>query len=236
MNIKRLCIAHRGSHNDEIPENSMMAFRKSLSRNLPIEFDIHLLKDNNIIVFHDDNLYRMTGVNKKLRDCTYNEIKNLKLKNTNEKIPLLKDVLKLVDGKVLLDIELKEDHDGNNLEIELIKILKNYNGEFILKSFNYKAVKYLMKNTNYIVGLLYPDLDSSKLKLSPLKKMIIRNINFNIILKPHFLAISKKAINDKCIKKYKGPVLVWTIKTDAEKERFLKLADTVIFEDEKKTI
>ena len=93
-----------------------------------------------------------------------------------------------------------------------------------------------MKNTNYTVGLLYPDLDSSKLKLSPLKKMIIRNINFNIILKPHFLAISKKAINDKCIKKYKGPVLVWTIKTDAEKERFLKLADTVIFEDEKKTI
>lgn len=236
MNIKRLCIAHRGSHNDEIPENSMMAFRKSLSRNLPIEFDIHLLKDNNIVVFHDDDLYRMTGINKKLRNCTYNDIKNLKLNGTSERIPLLKDVLKLVNGKVLLDIELKEDHDGNNLEIELIKILKDYKGEFILKSFNYKAVKYLMKNTNYTVGLLYPDLDNPKLNLSPIKKVIIRNLNFNKILKPHFLAISKKAINDKCIRTYKGPVLVWTIKTNKEKEKFLKLADTVIFEDEKKTI
>lgn len=236
MNIKNLCIAHRGSHNDIVPENSMKAFEISISRNLPIEFDIHLLKDNNIVVFHDDDLLRMTGINKKLRDCTYEEIKNLKLKNTNEKIPLLKDVLKLVNGKVLLDIELKEDHDDHKLEIELIKILDKYKGDFIVKSFNYKAVKYLKKNTKYTVGLLYPDINNTKYKLNKFQKFIIRNLNFNIIVKPHFLAISKNAINDNCVKKYKGPVLVWTIKTNKEKERFLKLADTIIFEDEKKTI
>ena len=118
MNIKKLCIAHRGLYDEKIPENSMKAFEKAVSKNIPIEFDIHVLKDKNIVVFHDDNLYRMTGVDKKLIECTYEDIKNYKLKNTKETIPLLKDVLKMVNGKVLLDIELKSDHKLYDLENE----------------------------------------------------------------------------------------------------------------------
>ena len=205
MNI----IAHRGIHNEVIPENSMKAFSLALKKNTPIEFDVHILKDKNIVVFHDDNLKRMTNKDKFIKECTYEEIKDLKLKNTDEKIPLLKDVLKLVDGKVLLDIELKMDVTDHSLEDGLIEILKDYNGEVILKSFDYRKVKYLKKHTNYKVGLLIK-------RMSGFKDFIVRNINFNIIIKPDFLACNKKMLDCKSVKTFKKDIYIWTIKNKDE--------------------
>ena len=200
MNI----IAHRGIHNEAIPENSMKAFSLALKKNIPIEFDVHILKDKNIVVFHDDNLKRMTNKDKFIK-----EIKDLKLKNTNEKIPLLKDVLKLVDGKVLLDIELKMDVTDHSLEDGLIEILKDYNGEVILKSFDYRKVKYLKKHTNYKIGLLIK-------RMSGFKDFIIRNINFNILIKPDFLACNKNMLDCKSVKTFKKDIYIWTIKNKDE--------------------
>lgn len=202
-------IAHRGIHNEAIPENSMKAFSLALKKNIPIEFDVHILKDKNIVVFHDDNLKRMTNKNKFIKECTYEEIKDLKLKNTDEKIPLLKDVLKLVDGKVLLDIELKMDVTDHSLEDGLIEILKDYNGEVILKSFDYRKVKYLKKHTNYKIGLLIK-------RMSGFKDFIIRNINFNIIIKPDFLACNKNMLDCKSVKTFKKDIYIWTIKNKDE--------------------
>lgn len=205
MNI----IAHRGIHNEAIPENSMKAFSLALKKNIPIEFDVHILKDKNIVIFHDDNLKRMTNKDKFIKECTYEEIKDLKLKNTNEKIPLLKDVLKLVDGKVLLDIELKMDVTDHSLEDGLIEILKDYNGEVILKSFDFKKVKYLKKHTNYKIGLLIK-------RMSGFKDFIVRNINFNIIIKPDFLACNKNMLDCKSVKTFKKDIYIWTIKNKDE--------------------
>ena len=205
MNI----IAHRGIHNEAIPENSMKAFSLALKKNIPIEFDVHILKDKNIVVFHDDNLKRMTNKDKFIKECTYEEIKDLKLKNTDEKIPLLKDVLKLVDGKVLLDIELKMDVTDHSLEDGLIEILKDYNGEVILKSFDYRKVKYLKKHTNYKIGLLIK-------RMSGFKDFIIRNINFNILIKPDFLACNKNMLDYKSVKTFKKDIYIWTIKNKDE--------------------
>ena len=202
-------IAHRGIHNEAIPENSMKAFSLALKKNIPIEFDVHILKDKNIVVFHDDNLKRMTNKDKFIKECTYEEIKDLKLKNTNEKIPLLKDVLKLVDGKVLLDIELKMDVTDHSLEDGLIEILKDYNGEVILKSFDYRKVKYLKKHTNYKIGLLIK-------RMSGFKDFIIRNINFNILIKPDFLACNKNMLDCKSVKTFKKDIYIWTIKNKDE--------------------
>lgn len=205
MNI----IAHRGIHNEAIPENSMKAFSLALKKNIPIEFDVHILKDKNIVVFHDDNLKRMTNKDKFIKECTYEEIKDLKLKNTDEKIPLLKDVLKIVDGKVLLDIELKMDVTDHSLEDGLIEILKDYNGEVILKSFDFRKVKYLKKHTNYKIGLLIK-------RMSGFKDFIIRNINFNILIKPDFLACNKNMLDCKSVKTFKKDIYIWTIKNKDE--------------------
>ena len=153
MNLRNLIIAHRGIHNKYVPENSVLAFKKCIEKKYPIELDVRLLKDNNIVVFHDTNLYRMTGLNKKIEKCTYEEIKDLKLLNTEEKIPLLKDILSIVGNRVLLMIELKNKKIGP-LEKELLKILNDYSN-FCIISFNIKSLNLIKKLNNKIkVGLI----------------------------------------------------------------------------------
>ena len=101
-------IAHRGVFNNiDIPENSIKSFKEALKLNIDVEFDIQLTKDNVLVIFHDDNLKRMTGIDKNIQECNYDEIKNLKLLNTNEYIPTLDEVLKLINDKVFMDIEIK---------------------------------------------------------------------------------------------------------------------------------
>ena len=63
--LKENLIAHRGVHIDA-PENTIQAFKEALKKNYIIEFDVHLLRDNTIVVFHDNNLKRMIGENRKL--------------------------------------------------------------------------------------------------------------------------------------------------------------------------
>lgn len=84
----------------------------------------------------------MVGINKNICDMTYNELNKYYLLNTNYKIPLLEDVLKLINNKVLINIEIK----SNNCRIcnILNKKLENYNN-FIIQSFNTKIVKWYKK-------------------------------------------------------------------------------------------
>ena len=101
--------AHRGLHDKKsgIPENSMAAFREAIRANKGIELDVHLTKDKKIAVFHDDSLKRMCKGSGTIEEKTWEELKKLRLLETAEPIPLLEDVLHLVQGKVPILIELK---------------------------------------------------------------------------------------------------------------------------------
>lgn len=142
-------IAHRGffDHEQAIPENSFLAFMRAMEYHFIIELDVHLLKDSQIVVFHDDNLKRMTGLDKEIKNCTYEEIRKLKLLRTNEKIPLLKKVLNLVEGKVPLLIELKYDVKTGLLEKELMQVLSQYKGKYAVQSFRPRDSKLVSKKS-----------------------------------------------------------------------------------------
>ena len=208
--MNNLIIAHRGVFNNlNIPENSIKAFKKALRYNYPIELDVHLTKDNILVVFHDHNLKRMTGINKNIQDLTYDEIKKLNLLDTNEKIPTLKEVLELINNKILLDIEVKNTKRIKDTCNLLLKELENYSN-YDLKSFNPRIVRYLKKkNPNLIVGYLIENKYHNKLY-----NLLLKN---NFIIKycnPDFLAINKKLLNNKKFKKIveKYPTMLWTIK------------------------
>lgn len=207
MKIKNNKIAHRGVFNNKnIPENSLKSFEKAISMDFSIELDIQLTKDNTLIVFHDDNLKRMTGLDKKVIDCTYLEIKNLTLLETKEKIPTLKEVLNLVQGKVLLDIEIKGKKKIKQLCDLLIKELNGYEN-FILKSFNPRIVHYLKKH--------YPNLEVGYIINTKRVSLLANKLMF-FYTKPDFLAIHKKLVETKKFQKLKQkyPLLVWTIKKE----------------------
>jgi len=216
MELKNLHIAHRGLHNNEIPENSIAAFKKALDKNMPIELDIRLLKDKNIVVFHDENLKRMTGYNKDIEKCTYEDIKELKLKDTNERIPLLKDVLKLVNNKVLLIIEFKNSKFG--LESKAIKLLDDYKN-FCLQSFNLRTLYFFkLIRPKYVVGLLVSYKRKRKL---------------NLLFEPDFFSHSLKGIDNKFVKRKKSkniPIFVWTIRNNEELLLAQKYGDSFIAE------
>lgn len=214
MQIKGNIIAHRGVHNNkDIPENSMKAFKEALDLGYPIELDVQLTKDNVLVVFHDFNLVRMAHRKEYIQDMNYDELKKVKLLDTNETIPTLKEVLELVQGKVLLDIEIKNTNKIKEVCESVVAETKDYSN-FILKSFHPKIVKYLRKHySNLEVGLLIADHYQNKL--------YDRLLTSNFILKyvePNFIAIHKKLLeNQRFIKiSEKLPTLVWTVKAKDE--------------------
>ncbi|MBR0294644.1 MAG: hypothetical protein IJQ67_01905 [Bacilli bacterium] len=101
-------IAHRGLHDKEgkIPENSIAAFRLAMENNLPIELDVHLTLDKKLVVFHDSDMKRMTGMNGIIENLTVEDLKSFHLPN-GETPPLFETVLEMIDEKVPLVIELK---------------------------------------------------------------------------------------------------------------------------------
>ena len=229
--MKNKLIAHRGLHDKDTPENSMGALKKALEKDIAIEFDVHLLKDNKIVVFHDDNLKRMTGIDKKINELSYDEIKDIKLANSDEKIPLLEDVLKLVNGKVLLDVELKCDHEKYKLEDALIEVLKDYTGKIVLKSFDYKTVKYLKKKTSYKVGLLIKNLEGKN--INKFDRYLLKSNLFLKYIKPDFIACDYRILDYKNIKSFRtrNPIFTWTIKDENILEQVKDKADYYLVEN-----
>lgn len=227
--LKENIIAHRGLYNNiDVPENSVEAIKKAVKKNYIIELDVHLLKDNTIVVFHDDNLNRMTKVNKNLKDLNYDEIKNLNLLNAKSHIPTLEEVLKTINGKVPVIVELKYDTKVGLLEKELVKQLDNYKGKYAVMSFNPLIVRWFKKNRkDYVRGLLVSN------KSKTIVEKILHNLLLLNICKPDFISCNYKMFNNKKIVKYKknNLVLAWTIKNKKNFDKYCKYFDNLTCEN-----
>lgn len=232
--LKQSLIAHRGMHNINkgIPENSLKAFEMAIINNYIIELDLHILKDKSVVVFHDDNLSRMTGNKKNIKDVTYDEIKKLKLQNTDNHIPLLTEVLDLVNGKVPIIIELKYDVKCGVLEEEAMEILKEYKGLYVVKSFSPLSVYWLKrKYPNVIRGQLASNFKNNKMNI--LKKFLLKNMIFNYITKPDFISYDINGMPNRKLDRYRknNLILGWTIRNKNDFEEAKKYCDNFICEN-----
>lgn len=236
-----LFIAHRGLHNDIYPENSIGAFTNAINNNYGIELDVHKTKDDKLVVFHDDSLLRMCGVNQYIEKCTYDELQKFYLKNTNYKIPLFEDVLKLVDGKVVLIIEVKDQKLTQYKKVsELVaEMLKNYNGEFLIESFNPMVLYWFRRNCPDIIRAqlasnLFKD-DNKKRYFIP--KLLASNMFFNFLSKPDLISYNHKYSDSfvvkLCEKLYNADFMMWTLTSEKDFEKFKENKDCkmFIFED-----
>ncbi len=230
-------IAHRGLFNNEkgIPENSIEAFKLAVENDFAIELDVHITLDEEIVVFHDNNIKRMTGVNAIVEDCTFEYLSSLNLINTKYNIPKLKDVLDLIDGKVPLLIEIKNTRRVGKLELKLMEMLTLYNGKYIIESFNPLSLYFIRKRyPRVIIG----QLASKNMEevSSNIKRFILENMLLNFLVKPNFIAYDINYINERFVNKChrQGRYLYgWTAKTKKEIENFIKICDGVIFEKPK---
>ena len=229
--FKNRFIAHRGLHKNKIiPENSMLAFKAAIEKNYAIEFDINITKDNQIVVFHDDDLNRLCNKKENIEDVSYDFLKDLNLYESNEKIPLLKELLDEVAGKIPLIIEIKKHKNIGLLENILLEMLKEYKGEYFICSFEKDILFWLEKNKpKERRGLIFGSLP---IKFKKYEKIAFLYKYFKS--KADFISLEDKLIDssiyDFC-KKKDLEVIVWTIKDKKSFQNIDKKVSAVIFEN-----
>ena len=130
--------AHRGLHDEKVPENSLAAFRAAIDAGLGIECDIRKSADGRAIVFHDAELDRMTARTGLLAERTVGELTKITLASTEGLIPTLVDTLELVAGRVplLLEIKTPEDRPVGPLCRAVRRDLVGYGGLVAVMSFD----------------------------------------------------------------------------------------------------
>jgi glycerophosphoryl diester phosphodiesterase len=229
--------AHRGLYDNlwSVPENSLPAFKAAVDKGYGIELDVHLTQDDQLVVFHDDSLYRMCHVEKNINTMTLSEIRQYTLLNTEEKIPTLQEVLNLVQGKVPLLIELKSDAVScQRLCRILARTLENYKGRYILESFNPMALRWFRKNKPKI---LRGQLSCNFFKEKPhcdLVLFMITILGSNFLSRPDFISYKYTDYKNPMVRincgLLKARLALWTINTADAYDAVRSQADMIIFE------
>jgi glycerophosphoryl diester phosphodiesterase len=230
-------ITHRGLYNNkrEIPENSLEAAKQSIMCGFGMEFDIQLSRDNKVIVFHDDDLWRMTGIDKKVNELTYRELTDISLLNTKQTLPTLEQFLEIADGKVPLIIELKKQksrNTRNELCHQASSILDKYNGKFVVESFDPEIVAWFRRNRpDYIRGQLACNDNTNQ---NIIERFALAFLLLNFYTRPHFIAYEHSQTSNISfyICKMLGALTVgWTIKSIDDYKNAQRIFDTIIFEN-----
>ena len=154
-------IAHRGLYDNKkgIPENSLAAFDEAAKAGYPIELDIQLTSDGKLAVFHDANMSRMANRDWKIAEHKLSEIQEVKLLDSDESIPSFDEVLKCVDGRVPILIEIKITDKTDSSRKEIVKVLyaalDGYKGDVAIQSFDFDVAEMAIGHEpNIPVGLI----------------------------------------------------------------------------------
>jgi glycerophosphoryl diester phosphodiesterase len=150
-----LCIGHRGAAGLE-PENTLRSIRRALDLGAEgIEIDVHCAA-NALVVIHDARLDRTTNGKGLLRDRSFTQIRQLDA-GKGEGIPLLAEVLDLINRRAFLNIELK----GRGTALPVLQQLRYFCStrgwkpqDFILSSFHRPELK-AVRGSEFPLGILF---------------------------------------------------------------------------------
>lgn len=230
--------AHRGLHSKEsgVPENSMRAFELAVENGYGIELDVRFSSDKELVVFHDETLKRVCGIDEKVCNKTLAELSQINLLGTEQKIPSFKEVLALVDGKVPLLVEIKQDAGEANVASAVCDMLADYKGDLLIESFNPLALVTVKKRLPSVFrGLLCDRFTEQKKYKKPLY-YVLQAFLLNFLCKPDFIAYNhsaKSGVSYFIIKNiFKTPFVAWTARSKDEQEKAERSGYlTVIFEN-----
>ncbi|PAT01355.1 hypothetical protein CI105_07190 [Candidatus Izimaplasma bacterium ZiA1] len=228
--IKQGKFAHRGLHDEKLPENSLGAFKNAISHNYDIELDIRMTQDNQIVVVHDSNLKRLCNKNVIIEKTKYSEIKKLTLLETDEKIPLLTDVLDILPRSTNLLIELKSSKKYKVMINKLIDIMGSYSNKYAIHSFDPRIlIRFKKVNPLIIRGQISKKYSCIKLVYGPL----LTHLAFNIFSRPDFINYNIKNLPKKQLDRLKNKgilILSYTARTEHEYSFVKDRYDNAVFE------
>ncbi|MEM9583872.1 MAG: glycerophosphodiester phosphodiesterase family protein [Pseudomonadota bacterium] len=234
-------ITHRGLHDPSkgIIENSRDAFQAAIDAGFGIECDLQLSRDDQPMVFHDYGLGRLTDETGPIRRRNTKDLQNTPLKGGANTIDTLRDILKLVDGQVPLLIELK-DQDGamgpqiGLLEDRTAEALSTYNGDVAVMSFNpYSTTRLKQLMPERACGITTSAFAPGDWPLSKSRCAELRDIPDYEASGACFISHEASDLDRPRIAELKAKgaaVLCWTIKSQAQADAALKIADNITFE------
>lgn len=234
--FKKKYIAHRGLfRNPDIPENSMAAFKNAVKHGYAIELDVQLAGDGALIVFHDDDLMRMCSDPRRVRDMDLNELQNFTLGDTSERIPLFKDVLDMVKGRVPLMVEVKPGGDYINAVKETTRLLSEYKGKYCIESFHPFVLYWLKRHYPEILrGQLSTDFKKDGDKHNALIQLGLTNMICNFLSRPDFISYNHKYSHNFsfqiCARLFRSSNAAWTIKNRKQLRKAEKEFEFFIFD------
>lgn len=213
-------IAHRGLHDDKYTENSSGAFKQAIEKGYAFEFDVHLTKDNNLIICHDSDLERVTGKKGIIEELSVKEIKeNYKLLDGSVLITL-KELLDMTQEKVPFVLEIKPTKKNQKAialrVVEELKVIKDKKNVTII-SFYPGSLKYVRK-----YGYLTQLLIHRTRYIAHIAAFMFNGID-----------IDKVLYNKKWVKRYHKHHFVntWTIQSQEELDNVRPYVDTFTFEN-----
>ncbi|RYL94383.1 glycerophosphodiester phosphodiesterase [Sporolactobacillus sp. THM7-4] len=148
--MRTAVIAHRGSKANR-PENTLAAFEEAMRVHSDgIELDVHLTKDQEVVVMHDEKVNRTTNGKGQIKNFTLKELKELDAGSwfspayRGEKVPTLKEALELLeDFPGVLNIEFKTDRNGYpTIEERVVRLVNKYRANLpvVYSSFNHETL------------------------------------------------------------------------------------------------
>jgi glycerophosphoryl diester phosphodiesterase len=222
-------VAHRGYHdlNKEIWENTASAFSRAIEAGFAIECDLQLSADSVPVVFHDDDMERLTGIKGDVREKTANELVMLSVGKTKDRILTLKQLITLCAGKVPLVIELKgragEGVDDGFAEA-VLEELEGYEGNVALMSFDHHLLRDLKSaKCPWPIGLTAEgDKDEDFTIHRQALKLGVDFISY------HYGHLPNPLIEEQ--RKLGMPVITWTVRNETAKQITFANADQMTFE------
>lgn len=232
--LARVPVAHRGLHDRNRPENSMSAFRACVELGYAIELDVHSSTDGQLVVFHDDTLDRMTGRHARIAELGSAELAGLRLGGTDDTIPMLDDVLRMVAGRVPVLIEVKPGVPMATVGPRLLALLAGYQGPVAVQSFDPRVLIWLRRNAVAVVrGQIASSFRQTQLPFT--RKWLLRSMVLNAVSRPQFLAFDVDSMPTVFVSLWRlvlrVPLLLWTVRTADQLERAAGYRANVIFED-----
>ena len=223
--------APRGLHTADgtAPENSLTAFRMAANVGYGVELDVHLTRDGKVAVFHDHDLERMTGAQGKIEDWAYEDLAQLRLAGSGEKIPLLSEVLEAIGGVGPIILEIKPGPRWKELCAEVVEQLSDYPGDVCVECFDPRILRWFKKNApGYLRGQLAMPMGHYERDIPrPVAFLASRGL-LNFLGRPQFIAyeLGPKPLTIRLAEKLGAMRVCWTSRSLHDK----KDNEAVIFE------
>lgn len=235
-------IAHRALHDRAAGciENSPTAIRAAIAAGYAIEVDVQLTADGQAVVFHDDNLPRLTDATGRVRDHTAAALSQIVLRGGSDTIPTLAQVCALVAGAVPLLVEIK-DQDGalgpnvGPLERAVADVLAGYAGPLAVMSFNPHSMAQMAKLLpNVPRGLTTCAFDAHDVAgMAEPQRQQLRDIAMFDAVGASFISHHADDLDAAPVAALQArgvPVLCWTIRSPAQEAAARKVAANITFE------